>query len=804
MASIKPPSHPARARKQPSRPERAFCSGSDAIGGASPVVDLGAFWRAYCLFRPEPDAASRTAVEASVDAGLFIVAGPGTGKTTCLTLRILKLILVDGLHPGRIVATTFTVKAAAELRSRVLGWGFKITDALRHDESLPQDLRDRLASVDINQVLTGTVDSLCETILRDWRPLGAQAPVLADEFVTRTLMLREGLLEAGRFKSTSLESLIVDLRGSRFGLNIVSKTEVLQEVFDRREHDQIKWARYLQRSTKPKERLDQALNAYQVALDERGLLDFARVEAEALARLQSGELDEFRNNVDALIVDEYQDTNLLQEQLYFAIAEKSGGALTVVGDDDQSLYRFRGATVELFSEFAGRYKERFGRTSIATFLKTNYRSTSQIVEFVSNYAILDKPYQTVRVKKKPALEPGRDVEGLPVLALFRGDLDTLALDLAAFVHGIFRGGGVTLPNGERIEPAGNGGDVGDCAFLCSSPREFGSGGKPRLPHLLRQELRALDPPIELFNPRGDDLRSMTSLARLAGLLLEAMDPRAKVEAKTKGLFAASDTFTDWRAIARSYLVTADQRLQKFVAAWAKRQPAGQNSRWPRSVPVLDLLYGLVHFFPELYDDPEGQVALEVFTRQLSAADQVGAFRGRIVSDPAAAPDTWGFTLPERSVVELLRNFLGPIAAGVIGVNEELIEAFPRDRLSVLSVHQAKGLEFPLVIVDVGSDFAKRHHAQAFKRFPNAPGQAHRMEDEFRPFSPLGKPARAQLDRAFDDLFRQYFVAYSRPQDVLLLVGLDAVRPVGTIENVALGWDRGGRSGWENKPPYLEI
>jgi DNA helicase-2/ATP-dependent DNA helicase PcrA len=79
-----------------------------------------------------------------------------------------------------------------------------------------------------------------------------------------------------------------------------------------------------------------------------------------------------------------------------------------------------------------------------------------------------------------------------------------------------------------------------------------------------------------------------------------------------------------------------------------------------------------------------------------------------------------------------------------------------------------------------------------------------MEDEFRPFSPLGKPSRAQLDRAFDDLYRQYFVAYSRPQDVLLLVGLDAARPTGTVENVALGWDRSGRSRWENKPPYLEI
>ena len=155
-------------------------------------------------------------------------------------------------------------------------------------------------------------------------------------------------------------------------------------------------------------------------------------------------------------------------------------------------------------------------------------------------------------------------------------------------------------------------------------------------------------------------------------------------------------------------------------------------------------------------------------------------------------------------MELFATFLGPIAAGVIGVNEELIETFPRDRLPVLSVHQAKGLEFPLVIVDVGSEFATRHHAQAFKRFPSAPAQAHRMEDAFRPCSPLGRPNRGALDRAFDDIYRQYFVAFSRPQDVLMLVGLNAALPDGSIENVALGWDRQGRSEWAKSRPFVEI
>lgn len=113
---------------------------------------------------------------------MFIVAGPGTGNTTCLTLRILKLIFVDGVSPKGILATTFTRKAAAELRSRILGWGFQVLDELLKDPLLTNKQKRALEGVDINQVWTGTVDSLCEQLLRDYRPPATQPPILADDF----------------------------------------------------------------------------------------------------------------------------------------------------------------------------------------------------------------------------------------------------------------------------------------------------------------------------------------------------------------------------------------------------------------------------------------------------------------------------------------------------------------------------------------------------------------------------------------------------------------------------------------------
>jgi DNA helicase-2/ATP-dependent DNA helicase PcrA len=130
---------------------------------------------------------------------------------------------------------------------------------------------------------------------------------------------------------------------------------------------------------------------------------------------------------------------------------------------------------------------------------------------------------------------------------------------------------------------------------------------------------------------------------------------------------------------------------------------------------------------------------------------------------------------------------------------------------VLSIHQSKGLEFPLVIVDVGSDFRVSksgphgHWKNAFKRFPDRPSTPHNLEDLMRPYSPLKTLARDPVDRAFDDLFRQFFVAFSRPEEVLLLVGLNASHPNGgDVYNIATGWDRDANNYWTGKLPFLDI
>lgn len=750
--------------------------------------------------------AQRGAVFAAVAQSQFIVAGPGSGKTTVLALRVLRYVFVDGVAPESIIATTFTRKAASELRSRILASGDTLKRTLVAAGVIPAG--GPLDRTDLNAVWTGTLDSLSEQILGEFRPPGSQSPAVIEEFVARAQMLRQGLFPNRRFQDADLAGYLEALRGTSFGLNAPSIAGLAGNIRQRLIHDGVDRAAYNSRSapcvvctTHPHPGISVALAAiddYEQFLAGAGVVDFAGLEERFLRALQQGDLPDFIAPLRHVLIDEYQDTNWLQEQIYLFLASAcvyAGGSVTVVGDDDQSLYRFRGATVDLFRDFPARAQGAIGQTIQATWLVENYRSTQDIVDFCNAFIALDPAYQSARIAGKPAIRHARSGAGrLPILGLFRDDPAQVAHEVSSLLDAVFNGSGYVLPGGQTVERDPLAGGIGDCALLAHSVREHKTTGAPRFPLLLRQELDALPSPLRVFNPRGQPLTEIESVQVLCGLVLDCIDPTGACQAAMRLPRGPAASFVAWRNAARAFSTShphpaARRALTGYLRSWA-----AAIGRTNTSVPLAELVYDLVYWLEPMQGDVEGLVHLEVIQRTITESARFGTYGGSILLRDA----TWH----ERSVKSAYWDVFVPIAEGAVDVDEDLLETLPTDRLNLMTVHQAKGLEFPFVIADIGVDSADRR-APARSRFPTRGEDSHALEDELRQFSVgLGPPPRLQIDRAFDDLTRLAFVAFSRPKDVLLVLGHSEI--LNRVQTVAAGWTRDGQHRWAGGIPNMVL
>ena len=659
----------------------------------------------------------KEAIESVQDKSFFIVAGPGSGKTTVMVLKVLKLIFVDDIDPSNILITTFTNKAASELRSRILGWG----DILQKTFSIisSDEIKGQLELLDLNRIKTGTLDSITDEILTEHREPGKPAPAVVEDFVSKALFLRVGLFNHGRFNKPELKSAIEKLQASKMGLNVPGMTDKIMEIKERLYHDQIDFNRFKNSKIKGIDILCDSIEDYCHELDNRFLNDFASLEQEFLKKLKNGKLDDFLKDIKFILVDEYQDSNLLQEHIYFQFAKaaiKNNGSMTVVGDDDQSLYRFRGATVSLFQKFESRMEEKLGIKPKLLFLTPNYRSTKDIVDFCNNYITLDNKFQTARVTDKPLITNKRlkPYMNYPVLGMFRDDKETLAEDLADFIYNIVHGDGVKLENGLNIKINPKGGTPADLAMLCSSPQESNYRDEPRVPLLLKNNLKKYPIPISVFNPRGQSLNKIKEVQILCGLLLECIYSDSEIQISLNKLPKfTTDILDHWRNKANQYIeseqIPKSPDIHRFLDAWRMKKPLGRKS-WEKNVSLMNIVYKLITWIPNMQSDIESLVYLEAISRTINQAALFSSFNSEIIYDPSNEE------LREISIKEAIRNIFIPLATGAIDINEELLETLPSDRLNIMSIHQSKGLEFPLVIVDVGSEF-KDLHSSTIKRYP---------------------------------------------------------------------------------------
>ncbi len=295
------------------------------------------------------DDTQRRAVE-NTEGPLLLVAGPGAGKTLTLVRRTLNLLIEGLAQPAEIVLCTFTEKAALELRDRVRA-----------------SAREVGYQGDLSSLRMGTIHGICNTLVdrhRHHTRLGNGYEVLDD--LTQILFLFEHFddvvgpatdgvyLHRWKTKWTAIEGL-------RRYLDKVTEELIDHRDLCRSEDDFVA-------------AIGEAHHRYEAALEAENAIDFAHLQTECLRLLEYPEVGErIVSATRYVMVDEYQDTNYVQERLLGRLAEGHGN-LCVVGDEDQALYRFRGATVRNILEFPDSHP---GAEVIR--LTTNYRSHERIV-----------------------------------------------------------------------------------------------------------------------------------------------------------------------------------------------------------------------------------------------------------------------------------------------------------------------------------------------------------------------------------------------------------------------------------------
>lgn len=771
----------------------------------------------------------KSAIQADLNQSLFIVAGPGSGKTTVIVLKILKYLFVDDVEPEEIVATTFTRKAADELTSRILDWGYKIKDYLLNEgmnKGYEFEKIQKIAHIDFNQILTGTVDSVAQDLLRVNRQPGTNLPNVIESFVTESAMTNVGLYRNDRYLNEDLQKYLGELKGRDKIKNPSMMSQMILSIKNKMYYDVVDMDEIRQTSTDPGQiQVLDAIDEYEKELRGRNSIDFPMLEDLFLEKLENEEFEDFLSKVKIVLVDEYQDTNLLQEKIYFKIAEfaiRNGGNITVVGDDDQSLYRFRGATVDLFTNFPKRASESLGIYVNVINLKENYRSTENIINLCNHFAELDEKYQNARVSHKPPIVCPENNKGknIPIIGLFRNTQEILARDLSNLISELINKGTVrrkvqNIVDTKSFEKLNNSnnlalkskdkedkyieisldsedGSASDIAFLTYSTKETSRGHNYKFPYYLRKTLEKRN--VEVFNPRGQDIQDIQAVQIFCGLMLECIDPDMKIQKMDKNIPKSSfRIMRRWRENARKFMDKDPEpvipiTLKEFVELWQLRKPYKMD-KWPSSVRLMDLAYKLLTWIDYLQEDVEGIVYLEAITQTINQTGFFNEYGSEIYFDTESKEI--------KSINELYWNVFIPIASGGVSIEEELLETLPDNRLNIMSIHQSKGLEFPLVIVDVGSEFDKDLANTSFLRFPKKGGQDQELEDRIRKYSKDMKIVkRDQVDRSFDDLTRRYFVAFSRAQDVLILVGLtsniygyDTKDKHRNIPNIALGWNR---------------
>ena len=653
---------------------------------------------------------------AAAEGPVLITAGPGTGKTYTLVQRAIYLIEECGVKPENIFIATFTEKAAKELITRITN-----------------ELSNRGIVANINEMYIGTFHSLCLRILKEHLEFTRlrRNYRLLDAFDQQYLVFQN----IHRFRNIPEVEVVLPNGGAwkqseaicNYVNNLSEELVTPEELMSDADLSIVAFGRMLKE--------------YRDVLTEGNLLDFSSIQIETYHLFcdHSDILEKMRSKVTHIMVDEYQDTNFIQEQLVFLLAGDQKN-ICVVGDDDQGLYRFRGATIRNILEFPQKFAD--GECRIIP-LVINYRSNSDIVDFYNKWmattdgAKFKFRWENYRFDKKIEPHEQTTLHSSAVVKLAGiDDTDEWHEKILRFIN--------------DLKDSGKLKDYNQIAFL------FNSVKHPRVTALARFLEKNH---INVYSPRSDMFFQRDEIRLAIGCLM-LMFPRY-----VQGLENGDYTFLQPEHLTyyRNCIMTANEYLTKpkniELLKWIRRRGKDHVGLiGTTDYAYCGLMYQLFEFQPFAgILDTEMDVGIVDIrpARNLAKLTQIiGKFEYLHRVDVLDAGKYRGKRRIDQNTEMLFNLYFRLLYDGGITEYEDDSEYAPSGCVSFLTIHQSKGMEFPVVLVDSLANVPRKNTNDLMMQ----------IEDRY-----FKRPAFEPYEvTKYFDFWRLYYTAFSRAQDLLIL------------------------------------
>lgn len=637
----------------------------------------------------------------TTEGPVLIIAGPGSGKTFTLVERITYLITEKKVNPENILISTFTEKAAKEIITRI-----------------SNRLSDLNIDVNINDMYIGTLHSICLRILKDnleYTRLKKNYRTL-DQF-EQQYFIYQNIREFSQIEG--YENLYNKITSNWKQSNyIATNVNKLSE-------ENVNPDKLIEFHDYKIQLLGKVYKKYLELTKEENIVDFSTIQTETYGLLKENPeiLEKLHDQIKYLMIDEYQDTNSIQEKIIFKLCGQDNN-ICVVGDDDQGLYRFRGATIRNILEFPSKFN---GSCKIVT-LNVNYRSHPGIINFYNKW-INENEWDGFRYEKNIIPREYDFIDNPSVVKVSGEDFEeNWQEEILDFINALKKSGKLT--------------DLNQIAFLFRSVK---NDKVVRLAQFLEENN------IPVYSPRANMFFDREEIKYIIGALL-AVFPQWEVLARDEDLW---DYYQNCVEMYMDYIIE-DKEMFKWTKQMAK---VHANLEVNTNYAFSGIFYRMLKFklFKQYLDDNNNLDSIKDCRESRNIATMsnlIAQFEYLHNISVLTAKNI------ENSLFKFFNIYLRFLIEGGIDEYEDMTEYAPSGCVSFMTIHQSKGMEFPIVFV--GS-------------LEGVPISQHKEIDEIlETYIYEKEPYEPSARIKYFDFWRLYYTAFSRAQNLLCLTCIESV------------------------------